>query len=256
VAEPVIEPGPVGAVGDPPLRAVIVNADDFGRSAGVNRGVLRAHDEGIVTSASVMVRWPPAREALRAGAARPALSLGLHVDLGEWAYRDGQWCAIYQVVDPRDARAVRDEVVRQLGTFRRLAGRDPTHLDAHQHVHRDEPLRSVLRELAADLGIPLRQFDARIRFQGGFYGQTAEGVPWPEGITVENLVALLQAVPRGWTELACHPAAAVAFETMYRTERICELSVLCDPRLRAVATGGGIRLCSFAEIPRDGGRAR
>lgn len=42
---------------------LVVNADDFGRSPGVNRGVIRAHEHGIVTSATLMVRWPAAREA-------------------------------------------------------------------------------------------------------------------------------------------------------------------------------------------------
>ena len=44
-------------------RILVVNADDFGQSEGVNRGIIEAHTNGIVTSASLMVRWPAAREA-------------------------------------------------------------------------------------------------------------------------------------------------------------------------------------------------
>ena len=69
------------------LRFLIVNADDFGQSAGVNRGVAMAHEQGIVTSASLMVRWPAATGAAAFGRAHPGLSVGLHVDLGEWARR-------------------------------------------------------------------------------------------------------------------------------------------------------------------------
>ena len=43
-------------------RYLIVNADDFGQSPGINRGVIEAHENGIVTSASLMVRWPAAAE--------------------------------------------------------------------------------------------------------------------------------------------------------------------------------------------------
>src|SRR5262245_58763076 len=75
-------------------RYLILNADAFGLSAGVNRGIIEAHERGIVTSASVMVRWPAAEEATHYGRANPQLSLGLHVDLGEWAYRDGTWVAM------------------------------------------------------------------------------------------------------------------------------------------------------------------
>ena len=46
-------------------RRLIVNADDFGRTDGVNRGIITAHERGIVTAATLMVRWPA---AVRAGA--------------------------------------------------------------------------------------------------------------------------------------------------------------------------------------------
>ena len=62
-------------------RYLIVNADDFGQSTGINKGVIQAHEEGIVTSASLMVRWPAAPEAAAYARNRPGLSVGLHVDL-------------------------------------------------------------------------------------------------------------------------------------------------------------------------------
>ncbi len=43
---------------------LIINADDFGQSSGVTRGIIEAHEHGIVTSASFMVRWPAAAEAV------------------------------------------------------------------------------------------------------------------------------------------------------------------------------------------------
>ena len=82
-------------------RTLVVNADDFGRSAAINRGVMRAHERGIVTSATLMVRWPaaaPAAELARAS----ELSVGLHLDLGEWEYRDGEWRAVYRGAGGRD----------------------------------------------------------------------------------------------------------------------------------------------------------
>src|SRR5437764_14850027 len=77
-------------------RELIVNADDFGRSPATNDGIIRGHEHGIVTSASLMVRWPAAVEAARYARRHPGLSLGLHVDLGEWAYLDGQWVLVYE----------------------------------------------------------------------------------------------------------------------------------------------------------------
>src|SRR3989442_11035463 len=114
---------------------LIVNADDFGLSPGVNRGIIWAHENGIVTSASLMVRWPAAAEAARYTRATRSLGVGLHLDLGEWTCRGGEWSPLYQVARLDHPVEVREEVSRQLSAFRELVGQDPTHLDSHQHVH-------------------------------------------------------------------------------------------------------------------------
>src|SRR5688572_7521781 len=93
-------------------RYLIVNADDFGLCDAVNRGIVRSHDEGIVTSASLMVRGAAAREAVRLSAERPRLGVGLHLDLGEWAYRGGEWVTLYEVVPVDDPAAVESETRR------------------------------------------------------------------------------------------------------------------------------------------------
>src|SRR5262245_43062710 len=112
-------------------RAAIVNADDFGQSAGINRGIAQAHERGIVTSASLMVRWEAASAAAAYARAHPRLSVGLHVDLGESIYRGGEWITLYERVDREDARAVEAEIRVQVSLCRELLGRDPTHLDSH-----------------------------------------------------------------------------------------------------------------------------
>ena len=228
-------------------RYLIVNADDLGQSPGVNRGIIYAHEHGIVTSASLMVRWPAAAEAATYGRDRPNLSLGLHVDLGEWAYREDTWVPVYEVVPLGDVTAVADEVGRQLATFRRLVGKDPTHMDSHQHVHREEPVCSVLVEIARKLAVPLRDCTSEVRYRGDFYGQTAEGVPLPNLITVERLVEIVAALPPGVTELGCHPGEGDDLNPVYRTERAEEMKVLCDARVRAAVVAEGIKLCSFGD---------
>jgi len=72
-------------------RFLIVNADDLGLSAAVNEGVLAAHEGGVVTSASLMVRQGAAPAAAERAAAYPELAIGLHIDLGEWIYERGEW---------------------------------------------------------------------------------------------------------------------------------------------------------------------
>jgi predicted glycoside hydrolase/deacetylase ChbG (UPF0249 family) len=230
-------------------RCLIVNADDFGQSPAINRGIIQAHEQGIVTSASLMVRWPAAAVAGAYARQRPCLSVGLHLDLGEWALRRGTWVALYEVVAQHDRQAVADEVSRQLEDFQRLVGQPPTHLDSHQHVHREEPCRSLLIEAARRLGIPLRDFTGAVRYRGDFYGQTATALPLPEAISVDGLLKILAALPPGFTELGCHPGFGMDGGSMYAQERAEEVTTLCNPRVRAAVESQGIRLCSFHEVP-------
>lgn len=223
------------------MRILIVNADDFGLSPAVNRGIVRAHECGIVTSTSVMVRRAAAAELAACARTHPNLAFGLHCDFGEWVWREGEWLPVY-TVDPVPA-----ELERQLETFERLAGRPPTHLDSHQHVHRREPLRSLLTEKAAQLGVPLR-LCGPFRYCGAFYGQSDEGAPLAEAINVDALLGILERLPEGTSELACHPAAAVDFDSPYAVERLRELDTLCDPRVRRAIDDAGIALRSFAEV--------
>ena len=231
-----------------PNRYLIVNADDFGLSAGVNRGIIRAHEDGIVTSASLMVDWPAAPEAAGYAWDHPDFSVGLHVDLAEWVYRDYEWVARYQIVPLDDERAVAAEVARQLEAFRRLVGKDPTHFDSHQHVHNQEPVRSAMSQQAQTLSVPLRGFSAQVQYCGDFYGQSGEGDPYPEGITVEGLLATLSNLSAGITELACHPGDDAQLDSVYCRERLQEVTTLCDARVRAELAKLNITLCSFATL--------
>jgi chitin disaccharide deacetylase len=230
------------------VRYLIVNADDFGASAGVNRGIIQSHEKGIVTSASLMVRGPAAAEAAHYAREHREMSCGLHVDLGEWVCRDDQWHAAYAVVDLNDRRAVAAEVERQHAAFRALVGMDPTHLNSHQHVHREGPARAAIVALGERLGVPVRHFTDGIAYCGRFYGQTSRGEPYPQAVTPEALVETLAALPAGITELACHPGLDPALNSVYRAERIDEVRSLCEPSVRAAMAAQGIQLRSFTDV--------
>lgn len=233
-----------------PKRYLIVNADDFGLSPGINRGIIKAHEQGIVTSTSLMVRQPAAAEAAAYAREHPQLSVGLHVDLCEWTFSDEVWRPIYEVVPADDAAAVAEEVSRQLKAFRSLMGRDPTHLDSHQHVHRAEPVHSVLLKEGRKLGVVLRDAGPRVRYCGDFYGQSNKGDPYLEGISVEGLLRILADLSPGITEIGCHPGDGDELDSTYCSERGVESATLCDPRVRAAVSAEGIVLRSFSQTER------
>jgi predicted glycoside hydrolase/deacetylase ChbG (UPF0249 family) len=232
----------------PTERYLIVNADDFGQSPGVNHGIIESHEHGIVTSASLMVRWPAAAQAAAYGRDHPEFSLGLHVDIAEWTCRDGSWSPRYQVVSADDPAAITRETTAQLEKFRELMGQDPTHVDSHQHIHREEPAHSVIASIADALGVPLRHFSSRVQYCGSFYGQTPKGLPCPEALSVESLIQILRVLPPGITELACHPALDADLDSMYASERPKEVETLGDPRVKEAIDKEGIRLCSFRDV--------
>jgi predicted glycoside hydrolase/deacetylase ChbG (UPF0249 family) len=226
-------------------KRLIVNADDFGQSPGVNRGIIEAHERGIVTSASLMVRWPAAGEAAAYVRANAELSLGIHIDLGEWIFKLGTWTPLYEVVPMDDADAIGREVASQIAEFRRLTGSKPSHIDSHQHVHQREPAHSVIVKWADHLGVPLRHCHPEIRYCGEFYGQTEEGSAIDGRITIDGLIGIVSRLDAGWSELGCHPGFAEDLDTMYREERALEVRVLCDPLIRTALARTDIRLCSF-----------
>ena len=228
---------------------LIVNADDLGLSAGTNLGIIKAHEQGIVTSASLMVHCPAAADAAALALAHPRLSVGLHADFAEWTFVNGTWQPRYERVPCGDAAAVAAELARQWELFRRLMGRDPTHLDSHQHLHRTEPVRSMMLRESRKLGILLRGEDEEVRYCGDFYGQLGNGYPYPEGISVEAMVGILRNLSAGVTELGCHPGQDDDMDSLYRAERSSECQTLCDPRVQAAIREENIQLCSFVSLP-------
>src|SRR5258708_13900826 len=120
-------------------RLLIVNGDDFGQSAGINRGIIAAHEGGILTSSSLMVRWPYAAEAAEYARNHPALSVGLHLDFGEWSVRCGEWFRRYSVVGESDPATVEREIAAQLAGFRNRMRRGPTPLHFHPPSRPHQP---------------------------------------------------------------------------------------------------------------------
>ena len=229
-------------------KKLIVNADDFGQSEGVNKGIIRSFEQGILSSASLMVRYPAAYTA-SAYAKRNNMDLGLHVDLGEWIYRNEKWMPLYEVVSTDDVKAVSDELNKQLDMFIRIHGRNPSHIDSHQHVHNQENIKSVFIEIASKLNITLRGCSKNVNYCGEFYGQSSDSSAFHEGISVSNLNRIIAALPEGVTELACHPGEGVEFQTMYKIEREIEVNSLCSKNVLETLLKSDVQLCTFEGIP-------
>jgi predicted glycoside hydrolase/deacetylase ChbG (UPF0249 family) len=228
------------------LVSLIVNADDFGYSRGINRGIVEAHEAGIATSASLMVNRPAAPEAAAYARRNPRFDVGLHVELRRWRPRRRPWSLVWS--EQALQSVVARDLAAQLDRFRRLLDRDPTHIDSHHHRHRIDSLRPIFEAVARQLDVPLRHFAPGIRFCGEFYGHDGAGRPDPEAISRDALVGLLTRLTPGVTELCTHPGYTEGVDMWYREERAQEVLTLCDPSVRAAIERLRIRLTSFGEL--------
>jgi predicted glycoside hydrolase/deacetylase ChbG (UPF0249 family) len=219
---------------------LIINADDFGASTGVNRGILTCHTRGVVTSTSLMVTGRAVAEAVAMSRDHPKLAVGLHWDI--WGEEDEQG------FDINNLPAVRDEFHRQLDAFCCLLGRMPTHIDSHRHAHLRGELLPVFRELVEPLGVPLR-YDSLVRCVASFYAQWEWMVTNLDYVNVPFLQRLLhEEVSEGWTEFLCHPGYVSSdFTSVYLSERETEVRTLTDPRIRHTIEQLGICLVSYAD---------
>jgi predicted glycoside hydrolase/deacetylase ChbG (UPF0249 family) len=214
------------------VKLLIVTADDFGITRGVNRGVVEAHRTGILTSASLLVSRPACEEAVALARECPALSLGLHLEL-----------------DPHDPEGAPAALERQVARFVDLVGMPPTHMDSHHDVHRDPRVLPYVRAWAQRLGVPVRGYSS-VRHFSKFYGQWG-GETHLEQISVAGLLRLLDAeLGPGVTELTCHAGYVdEGLASSYTVEREAEVRTLCDPRVREALAERGIRLAGFRDLP-------
>jgi len=250
-------------------RSLIVNADDFGLTAGVSGGILEAHRRGIVASVTVLASLPAQPELDAEAAGLPGLGLGLHLNL-TWGPPASSPDTVPSLVDgegrfPRDlalvdARACADDVQReadaQLEAFARRFRRAPTHLDSHHDVHRLPRVMEAVKTVALAAGLPLRSQDPAfrdglrrhgVRTSDHFRGDAGVDPYW----TVERLLDALATLPVGVTELMCHPGRyddALAY-SRYGRQREVELLSLCDPEVRATLERLDIRLGHFGTLP-------
>src|SRR4051794_21158461 len=149
---------------------LVVNADDFGRSRSINEAVIRAHREGILTTASLMVNEAACEEAVALAKDNPRLGVGLHLTLlcGRSALRHDQIPGLVNSLDEFTNNSfqagvryyfngklralLRQEVHEQFKRFR-TTGLPLDHVNGHLHMHLHPVVFRILMDDAAELGI-------------------------------------------------------------------------------------------------------
>ncbi|HYE76027.1 MAG TPA: ChbG/HpnK family deacetylase, partial [Blastocatellia bacterium] len=152
------------------MKQLIVNADDFGITTGVNRAIIEGHQHGIITSTTLMVNMPGFNEAVQLAKANPKLGVGLHFNITQ-----GQ-----PIASKEKIRSLLNSKLEFTGTSTALAQRSilgrlksaeieielraqiekalaagikPTHLDSHKHAHALPQVFEVLARVLPEYGI-------------------------------------------------------------------------------------------------------
>ncbi len=279
-------------------RQLIVNADDYGRTPGVSRGILQAHRQGIVTSTTAMINQPGIETQLDEALAERRLGVGQHLVFtaghpvlpadrvpglvdgsGRFLDQHSVWARSERI----PLGQLQAELSAQIERFRTLAGHLPDHLDCHHFVHLYPPFFQVYADLAVGHGLPIRlPFPPQLEFRRasshlpyleGFPPDLvrgmiatnsnlvrARGLAHPDhfvasffgakALSRKHLLALLEELPAGVSELMCHPGYedAALGGSGYRAERERELALLTDEAVRQRVDALGIALVTFGVL--------
>jgi len=157
------------------VRRLVINADDFGLTSGVNRAIVEAHQRGVVSSATLMANGANFEQAVEMARHSPQLSVGCHVVLVDGdplsnpkdvrsllANDGGEPRLFYSRLSAFAVRAafgrfdhdqVVGEIVAQVGKMR-AAGIEVSHLDTHKHTHIFPTVLRALIAAARICGVP------------------------------------------------------------------------------------------------------
>ena len=270
---------------------MIVTADDFGASLVVNEGVERAHRDGILTAASLMVAGDAAADAVTRARAMPALGVGLHLVLvegrpalppeqlpalvgGDGLFRrDMVRLAVRIFADPAARRQLAAEVEAQFAAFA-ATGLRLDHVNAHKHFHLHPTVAATVLRVGRRHGMtairaPLergtgsirggsieawwaRALQRRMRRQGLLVPDQVVGLAWTGAFTAERMRAALAALPPGLTEVYTHPATADAYPGSAPGYRYrAELAALTDGLAKDIILGESIPHGDFGTFIRS-----
>lgn len=200
-------------------KQVIINADDFGLSPGVNEGIIQAYQAGGITSTSMMVNMPGFDHALSLARLLPDLGIGLHFNLTygrpvsdpalvpslvkpDGSFHQGQ-CELI-----RDFTDIAKELDAQWNVLAQ-ASLSPTHLDSHQLLHQNDPMIfKIMAEKAIRENIPLRRSQVRHVNPGMPAPRMTDTIlldTYGNDECLQRLLQHLSTLPDGITEIVCHP---------------------------------------------------
>jgi len=246
------------------VKKLIINADDFGITEGVTKGIIDSHADGVVTSTTLLMNVPFTEFALEQAKNYPELGVGIHLALtigkplisGIKSFTDSEGNFLkLSDYSRHDVAADLDELYEewkaQMDHFIRLAKKLPTHIDSHHHVHCLPQHHDVVVQLAREYDLPVRESEKILDtyehaiFMGEFYGDDLNVARITDELARDTKIM----------EIMCHPAYIdqKTYEiTSYSLPRMKEMEILRSDELRGFIRENGIELITFADLQKRG----
>lgn len=247
------------------MSLLIINADDFGYSKGINLGIIDAHRNGILTSTTMMANMSGFEHGVELAKENQELGIGVHLTLtcGEpilnnvsSLIKDGRFhnLSFYE----KDFSINEEELYREWeAQIQKIieAGIQPTHLDTHHHVNILSPMKEVFIELAQKYQLPVRnnfEVPKTIKTVSKFFmefdslSQSRE--IW-KAMTIQHLIQDCKMY--GTIEVMCHPGYLdhVVFENSSLLEhRVFTVKELQKTSYKDALEKNGIQLGTYREL--------
>ncbi|MEH6938106.1 chitin disaccharide deacetylase [Bacillus sp. JJ664] len=224
---------------------LIVNADDFGYSKGINYGIIEAHRNGIVNSTTMMMNMPGVSHAVDLAKENPDLKVGIHLvltcgkplltDVPTLVDQGGFFKKNRDILESNiSLEELEREWTAQVEKFLET-GLTLTHIDSHHHVHTVPRFLPVVQKLSKKYNLSVRRVS----------DLALEGVPpysdvflhefYGEGATYDYFEKIVSHVQDGQTvEVMCHPGYLdheVLNNSSYAKDRVTEVEILTSIRL-------------------------
>ena len=258
-------------------KKLIINADDYGRTAAISTGIRESHLKGLVSTSTVMMNFSTAIDDIGlAHTECPKLGLGVHLTLTagrpvlpaaqvpSLVNNDGtffklnQLTSAYSQVNPAELRA---EWQAQIEKFL-ATGTALDHLDSHHHSsYFTETAFGLMLDLANEYGTsvrrprPMNEMVGNTEFVERLLAEKRTRCPdhfvttfYDVGATLANLLDIFNALPMGLTEVMSHPGyldEEILRDSAYNRQRETELAILTSPEARSALESGHIQLTTF-----------
>ena len=243
---------------------LIINADDFGLSEGVNKGIIDAHLNGVLTSTTMLVGGKFFGEAVDLAKKYPSLKVGIHLALtldtskpiSDYKFKtltkdDGTFKKGVEWIKDVDVAEAEIEFRAQIEKFLN-SGLAASHLDSHHHIHCfHSGLNKLVQNLAIEYNLPVRQCQNKmdVLTTDMMYHSFHK-----EGVSIENLISILSDIKdhKGkYFEIMSHPAILDDYlesVTTYYAEREVELEILKSDIIKEIISEYNIELIGFDDI--------